>query len=345
MVTDGRVIYGDWSLLCANATQGSAYSAFVFTVSNITDDAWNYNMNVGSGAMSLSINSTFIAQTSKQGANGFLLETGPVTDQSFAGGSATGTPSFYAGGGDYSTLFSASAKSTVSLTPDGEGAYQMVSVGFGKVQIDSQTALPTAGFWQPLGYPMQRQDAIIATNFKGLGLPYYLWFQVTNLLYKVDASFDSDLTCDYSVGGMCKLANPCSSYTNLWSAGWSFNFMFQGAVDYVLVPLGALAEEDTTNNVCNIHIQFLNDNKHSQSGQVVLGSMFLQMFKNYVQYDLATFVTTYQLQLSDSCTLNDAYIGSASLSELSNPFRLLYGAAEQIFVNTDEYEYKTTIGG
>jgi hypothetical protein len=73
--------------------------------------------------------------------------------------------------------------------------------------------------------------------------------------------------------------------------------------------------------------------------------MFLQMFKNYVQYDLATFVTTYQLQLSDSCTLNDAYIGSAQLSELSNPFRLLYGAKEQIYVNTDTYEYKTTIGG
>lgn len=172
-----------------------------------------------------------------------------------------------------------------------------------------------------------------------------MWFQVTNLLYKVDASFNADLTCDYAVGGICKLANPCSSYTNLWDAGWTFNFMFQGAVDYVLVPLGALAEEDTTNNQCNIHIQFLNENKHSQSGQVVIGSMILSMFKNYVNYDLATFVTTYQFQLSDSNTLNDAYIGSAQLSELNNPFRLLYGASEQIFINTDLYEYKSTIGG
>lgn len=72
---------------------------------------------------------------------------GPVTDQSFAGGSAPSTGTFYAGGGDYSTLFSSSAKESVSLTPDGEGAYAMVSVGFGKVQTDSVSKLPTAGFW------------------------------------------------------------------------------------------------------------------------------------------------------------------------------------------------------
>ena len=155
-VTDGRVIYGDWSLLMANQTQAAPFSSFVFTVSEITDDAWLYNMNSGSGSMSLSINSTFISQTSAQGAGGFVIDMGPVTDQSFAGGSAPGTGSLYAGGGDYSTLFSNTAKQTVSLTPDGEGAYKLVNVGFGKVQTDTVTKLPTAGFWQPLGYPNQR---------------------------------------------------------------------------------------------------------------------------------------------------------------------------------------------
>lgn len=111
-----------------------------------------------------------------------------------------------------------------------------------------------------------------------------------------------------------------------------------------MLPLGALAEEDTANSQCNIYIQYLNDAKHSQSGQVVLGSLWLQQFKNYVNYDLAGFTATYQFQLSDSNTLNGAYIGAASFAEDDSPFTLLYGAKEQIYINTDVFEYKTTMG-
>lgn len=81
----------------------------------------------------------------------------------------------------------------------------------------------------------------MATDFIGMGLPDYLWYQLTNLLYKVDSAIAADLTCDDSVGGKCKLASACSTYTNLWDAGWSFKIQFTGETNYVLFPLGALA--------------------------------------------------------------------------------------------------------
>lgn len=171
------------------------------------------------------------------------------------------------------------------MYPNEAGTYTLTDVGFGKVETDSNNN-PTAGYWQPIGYPNQRQAVVLATNYVGIGLPYYLWFQVTNLLYKVDSAFNNDLTCDYSVGGMCKLAQPCATYTNVWSTGWTFNFKFQGAQDYVLVPIGSFAEDNTATGECNIYIQFLNDNKHSESSNAILGSMFLQNFKTYVNYDL-----------------------------------------------------------
>lgn len=108
------------------------------------------------------------------------------------------------GGGDYSTLFDATASSTISVTPDGEGSYTLAAVGFGKVQVDG-TGVPTDGYWQPLGYPNIRADAILATNFVGLGLPSYIWYQVTNLLYKVDLNFDQNIVCDNNIGGLCTL--------------------------------------------------------------------------------------------------------------------------------------------
>jgi hypothetical protein len=83
--------------------------------------------------------------------------------------------------------------------------------------------------------------------------------QVTNLLYKVDATISADLTCLNEVGGSCYLANPCSTYTNLWSAGWSFKIKFEGASNYINMPLGALAVEDTANGQCDIMIQYLHD--------------------------------------------------------------------------------------
>jgi hypothetical protein len=80
----------------------------------------------------------------------------------------------------------------------------------------------TEAYYQSLGYPGQSQSAVIATNFVGIGLPEYLWYQVTNLLYKVDTAVAADLICDPNMGGACLLIKTCDQYPNLWSAGWSF---------------------------------------------------------------------------------------------------------------------------
>jgi hypothetical protein len=348
---DGVIISGDFLLTDVDSSALQPITADIYAADRLTDDSWQWGAAYGSGEIALGIQSTLIKQLGFIETSGYLIETGPVTDQSFAGGTAPGTdttvPNLYIGYGDYSPHFDASNIETITLVPDEHGLYTFTSVGFGMVELDSGNN-PQKGYWQPIGYPNQRQDAIVATNFAGLGLPYYLWFQVTNLLYKVDATFNEDLTCDYSVGGMCKLAQPCSSYTNVWNAGWTFNFMWQGASDYVLIPISALAQDDSTTGQCNIYIQFLNDNKHSESSNVVVGSMIMQMFKNYVQYDLQTNETTYQFQLSPTFTNKFAYIGQASLSELDTPFDLLYsiaGGKEQIFINHDTYEFKSTIGG
>lgn len=130
-------------------------------------------------------------------SSGFLIETGPVADQSFLGGSAIdeSKQALYIGGGQYSQYFDTSAKTTLTLSPEADGTVAFESMGFGKVHYDSTKTDPAAGYFQKLGYPHQPQVALLATDFVGLGVPEYLWLQLTNLLYKVDTLFDSELVC------------------------------------------------------------------------------------------------------------------------------------------------------
>ena len=77
----------------------------VFAVLEISEDSWNYDTAVVGGDWSLALNSAFIKATKDGYKSGFLLETGPVADQSFANGASTGTPALYVGGSDYSAIF------------------------------------------------------------------------------------------------------------------------------------------------------------------------------------------------------------------------------------------------
>jgi len=210
------------------ATQGTAFNNFLYTAENITQDAWSYNLPIGAGNAAFGINSTAIGNINptSDGTSGLLLETGPVTDQTFASGSAIDATKqlLYVGGGDYSTLFDATAANTLTLTPLEDGSYQLEKAGFGKISFDKTTSEPGSAYYQALGYPNQTQTAIIAPNFVGLGLPKSLWLQTANLLYKVDLTFNADLTCDDSQGGICHLAKSCSNYESAWSNGWSFEF-------------------------------------------------------------------------------------------------------------------------
>jgi len=71
------------------------------------------------------------------------------------------------------------------------------------------------------------------------------------------------------------------------------------------------------------------------------------MFKNYWEYDLATTppTTTLHMQISDLNTISPSYLGNDTITSTSSPFTALYGAVAQIYVNSDEFHYKTTVGG
>jgi len=231
---------------------------------------------VAGGDWSLASNSAFIQATKDTTANtsGFFLETGPVANQSFANGASTGTPSLYVGGSDYSSIYTPTG-TEMSIAANANGLYDLENVGFGKMTFAS--SVPSSGFYEELGYPNQAQAAQIATNFKGMGLPSYLWYQMVNLLYKVDATVASELFCDDNNGGRCKLTKPCASYPNLWSSGWSFKVKYTGDNNYVIVPIAALAVDDTANSYCDIWVQYL-ETGTTQSENVIFGSLVNQLF-------------------------------------------------------------------
>jgi len=103
--TAGRIVSGQVGLNdVAIPPVATTMTQQVYTVSDISGDAWNYNTAVGSGSLSLAAASPTIIGTEVNGLSGFALETGPVADQSFAGGSAAITPALYIGQGDYSTI-------------------------------------------------------------------------------------------------------------------------------------------------------------------------------------------------------------------------------------------------
>lgn len=72
----------------ADGTFDTSFNNFIFTVNNITEDAWTNNIAAGAGNIALNQESTVISLTTTSANGGFLLESGPVVDQSFVGGSA-----------------------------------------------------------------------------------------------------------------------------------------------------------------------------------------------------------------------------------------------------------------
>jgi hypothetical protein len=80
----------------------------------------------------------------------------------------------------------------------------MESLGFGKLEFAA--GVPTLGFFEAIGFTEQIQSALIAPNFKGLGLPSTYWYQVVNLLVYGDFLTNQyDATCTPQNGGFCTI--------------------------------------------------------------------------------------------------------------------------------------------
>lgn len=153
---------------------------------NITNDAWNYGYPVSSGMVSLGPGSTTVIDLFDADTNlsGVSIESGPVANQSFAGGSDVMiTPKVFVGGGDYSTIYPATADEIV-ITANVNGTYDLESVGFGVLAFTN--GVPQVGYFQELGYTNQSQAAKITPNIRGIGMPSFLWYQIVNLLYHTE---------------------------------------------------------------------------------------------------------------------------------------------------------------
>ena len=151
--TDGRIVTG--TVATTDTAAGSTtMTQPVYTVRSITESAWNYNVqNMGAGSLSLAAGSPTITGTESSGLSGFALETGPVTDQSFAGGSAAITPNLYIGQGDYSSIFT-QTNPHVNPLADSTGAYPLESVGFGVLTFDVNGD-PSSTYFSSLGVTNQ----------------------------------------------------------------------------------------------------------------------------------------------------------------------------------------------
>jgi len=174
----------------------------------------------------------------------------------------------------------------------------------------------------------------------GFGLPEIYWYQVINLLYKIQPELSSNLNCNDENGGKCTITGACSAQTAL--ADFSFRIDFADQTNYINVPLGAFAVDN--NGDCDLYLQYLNANQHSQSDKVILGAMFLQTVKAYWQYDIAANTTTLSMMKSATNTLTGFYLGSTTYTEIADPFTDLHDTTQVMYVTTDDFYYRTTVG-
>ena len=116
--TSGNTYRGDITFTLFDTT---AYSQTdnINSVTRITTDAWTYGASTSSGAIAVSGEAFTITNSQVTSASNLLIESGPVADQSFAGGTTVTTPSVYIGGGDYSTLYPATT-AELTLTPSAD---------------------------------------------------------------------------------------------------------------------------------------------------------------------------------------------------------------------------------
>ncbi len=182
------------------------------------------------------------------------------------------------------------------------------------MNFNASSGLPeTANYALPKSVP---SSAYLAYSYPGLGLPATTYVDVIALLKRIQDTTTSELTCDDSPGGICKLDNVCSDYNKLWD--YSFYLKFSVSDNYIIVPLAALALD--VNSKCELWISSL-DQSNPVSDAIVLGSLFLQQFDTSTtyHYDNSTQVTW--LQISQTTPFENIYIGNQAYGEAAFPFK------------------------
>ena len=149
----------------------------------------------------------------------------------------------------------------------------------------------------PLGYSGSSKSALIALNFRGLGLPSYEWNQFTNLLYRVSETLANVLVCDPTVDGYCYLPKPCSDpdFQILWN--YYIKVKFSSIDSYITTNLGSFAVDNTAEGRCDLYVQRLDGSV--QSDKLVLGALWIQNFQAVFNNDLSIQEQTVLLAIAD----------------------------------------------
>lgn len=124
------------------------------------------------------------------------------------------------GAGDYTSLYTYTGEPVEfyknnEVNSDGQPlmTYNLTSAGFGLYNATSGDS-----YFTELGYAGYDKGVIIAFDFQGLGLPTYMHDQMMTLLYQIDATYNTALTC---TDANCKLASTCKDYPLLWERQFS----------------------------------------------------------------------------------------------------------------------------
>jgi hypothetical protein len=152
-------------------------------VAQLNTNAWMYNVPQDNcGSFGLGPGSEWIIAQGNVTNSGMLVELGPVADQSFVGGATFTDIStlFYAGIGDYSTLFNSAASITTLQNVTASGQFPIESLWFGQNTSSSEN------YFAEIGNSKSSTNATIALNFQGLGLPFYEWNELISFLYRIN---------------------------------------------------------------------------------------------------------------------------------------------------------------
>lgn len=114
---------------------------------------------------------------------------------------------------------------------------------------------PSSGYFSMISLSNQTQPALIASNFRGLGLPYYLWYSVINKIISIDPTFESDLSCSEGPISGCSLPNDCAFY-DFWNSGYAFKIKFAGSDNYNIMPISAITFGG--NGQCVLDLNYFN---------------------------------------------------------------------------------------
>jgi hypothetical protein len=134
-------------------------------------------------------------------------------------------------GGD--AMYAAAGSNYIAMNSDADYTYALTDLSFGVYY----TSADNNSVYQQYFYNLTTSNPVsFSVNFMGLGLPSNLYSTMVTLLEYITTD---EITCSNTLDGICTLPKACSEYTAF--EDYYFRFTFEGATDYMRVPLATFA--------------------------------------------------------------------------------------------------------